>query len=197
MTLKSTFSRQIDVIVVPIGRGLARLGFTPNWMTTFGILLTGVAAGLVATGRLAAGGWVLLAGGLADAFDGPVARERGMASRFGAFYDSVADRISDAAILLALAWAVRGDALLFGLVSVALATALLTSYVRAKAESMDADCSVGLLERGERSILTMVGLVITPTFEVVLWMLAVGGLVTVIQRLVHVHRQLAPSKVQA
>jgi CDP-diacylglycerol--glycerol-3-phosphate 3-phosphatidyltransferase len=120
-----------------------------------------------------------------------------MASRFGAFYDSVADRISDAAILLALAWAVRGDALLFGLVSVALATALLTSYVRAKAESMDADCSVGLLERGERSILTMIALVITPTFEVVLWMLAVGGLVTVIQRLVHVHRQLAPSKVGA
>lgn len=197
MTLKSTFSRQIDVVVVPIGRGLARLGFTPNWMTTFGIALTGAAAGLVATGHLAAGGWVLVAGGLADTFDGPVARARGMVSRFGAFYDSVADRISDAVILLAIAWAVRGDALLFGVVSVALATALLTSYVRAKAESMDADCTVGLLERGERSILTMVALVITPSFEVVLWILAAGGLVTVIQRLVHVHRQLAPSGVGA
>lgn len=178
-------------MVDPVGRALARLHLTPNAITTMGIVLTGIAAWFVAQGEHVLGGWILVFGGLSDTFDGAVARARGMITRWGGFYDSVSDRLTDGTILAALAWSVRDQPRIFALVAVALVTALVTSYVRAKAESMDLDCAVGLVERGERSILVMVSLVITPLFEAALWLLAVGGVVTVLQRIHHVHGQLA------
>lgn len=178
-------------IIDPIGAAMARVGITANGLTATGIVLTGAAAALVASGRLALGGWVLLFGGLSDTFDGAVARARGRSSATGGFYDSVADRVTDGMILAAVAWAVRGDPLTFALTAVALVAAQVTSYVRAKAESLGVSCHVGFVERGERAIATIAGLVIhwwllTPAMA----FLAVGGLVTVVHRFVHVHRKL-------
>lgn len=189
MALKSTFARQVDTIVVPIARVLVRLGATPNWLTAAGVVLTGAAAWLLVARHPLAAGCVLIAGSLADTFDGPVARLRGAASPLGGFYDSVADRVSDAVILLALAWVVRDQPRLFALTAVALATAGLTSYIRARAEAAGRRCDVGLIERGERAILLIVGLILYWTLEAVLWTLSVGGVLTVLQRLAVVRRQ--------
>lgn len=182
-------------VVDPIGSVMARVGITANGLTATGVVLTAVAAGLVATDRLAAGGWVLLFGGLADTFDGSVARASGESSASGGFYDSVADRVTDGMILSAVAWAVRDDPVVFALAAVALVAAQVTSYVRAKAESLDISCHVGFVERGERAIAVIIGLVfhrwlLTPA----LVFLAVGGLATVVHRFVHVRRKLVGTR---
>lgn len=179
-------------VVDPIGSVMARVGISANGLTAAGVVLTAVAAGFVATGRLAVGGWVLLFGGLADTFDGSVARARGESSASGGFYDSVADRVTDGMILSAVAWAVRDDPLVFALAAVGLVAAQVTSYVRAKAGSLGISCHVGFVERGERAIAVILGLVfhrwlLTPALA----FLAVGGLVTVVHRFVHVQRKLA------
>ena len=191
MGMRASFPRHIERLTTPIGRGIAATGITPNMLTTLGLVLTTVAAALVATGRPMVGGWVLVAGGLMDTFDGAVARAQRASTPFGAFFDSVSDRLSDGIILVGLAWWLRPSADLFGLVLVALVTSQVTSYVRAKAEAIDLDCSVGLLERAERAILLMAALVfhqwaLTP----ILWVLAVGGTVTVVQRFHHVWCQI-------
>lgn len=181
----------ISRIVDPIGAALARIGVTANALTTTGLVLTAAASALVAGGRLAIGGWVLLFGGLSDTFDGAVARARGSSSARGGFYDSVADRVTDGMIMAAIAWAVRDDPFAFALAATALVAAQVTSYVRAKAESLGVTCQVGLVERGERSIATMAALVFHWWLLVpALVLLAAGGVATVVQRVVHVTRKL-------
>lgn len=184
---RSVWSRLVD----PIARVMAKVGITANGLTTAGLVLTAAASALVVTGELFWGGWVLVFGGLSDTFDGSVARARGESSVTGGFYDSVADRITDGMILSAVAWAMRGEPLEFALAAVALVAAQVTSYVRAKGESLGADCQVGFVERGERAIAIMAGLVFHPwLLTAALAFLAAGGTATVIQRFVHVQRQL-------
>jgi CDP-diacylglycerol--glycerol-3-phosphate 3-phosphatidyltransferase len=191
VALRSKFPDYIEAMVAPIGRGIARTGITPNALTTLGILLTGVATGLVIADHPVAGGWVLVAGGLMDTFDGAVARATGKSTPFGGFYDSISDRISDGIILVGLAWWLRDDPRLFILAAVALVAAQVTSYVRAKAEAIDLSCSIGILERAERAILLMAALVFHRwLLEAILWVLAVGGAITIVQRIHHVWCQI-------
>ncbi len=192
MTFRSKFPAYGDAVTAPIGRGLSRTGITPNAITTLGLVLTAAATAIVATGRPVVGGWILVAGGLMDTFDGAVARASGRATPFGSFYDSVTDRVSDGLILGGMAWWLRDEPRLFILILVALVAAQVTSYVRAKAEAIDLDCSVGIMERAERAVLLMFGLIFHRwLLEPVLWLLAVGGAVTVIQRVHHVWCQIA------
>ncbi|MFP4312397.1 MAG: CDP-alcohol phosphatidyltransferase family protein, partial [Nitriliruptoraceae bacterium] len=178
-------------MTAPVGRGLGRTGVSPNVLTTLGLLLTVVAAVLVALDEWQLAGVALVLGGAMDMLDGSVARATERSTPFGAFYDSVSDRISDGVILGGIAWAVRDQPRLLALALVALVAAGLTSYVRAKAESIDLECSVGILERGERAIALMLALLFHPRLlEPVLWLLAVGGVVTVIQRIHHVWCQI-------
>jgi CDP-diacylglycerol---glycerol-3-phosphate 3-phosphatidyltransferase len=191
MALRSQFPQYVEAVTGPIGRGLGRTRVTPNTLTTLGLVLTAVAAYLVATGELVLGGWLLVVGGAMDTFDGAVARATGRSTPFGGFYDSVSDRISDGIILGGVAFLVRDQPRLFLLALVALVAAEVTSYVRAKAESIDLDCSVGVMERAERALLLMVGLIFHRwVFEPVMWLLAVGGTVTIIQRIHHVWCQI-------
>ncbi len=191
MALRSRFPAAVDAVTAPLGRGLGRTGVSPNTLTTLGLLLTAAAAVLVALQRFHLAALVLIAGGLMDVLDGSVARATERSTPFGGFYDSVSDRISDGLILGGIAWAVRDQPRLLALALAALVAAFLTSYVRAKAESIDLDCSVGVLERAERAILIIAGLLFHPwLFEPVLWLLAVGGTVTVIQRIHHVWCQI-------
>ncbi len=191
MALRSNFSNGINRIVGPVGEGIARTGVTPNVLTTLGLVLTTGGAFMVATGRPVAAGWVLVVGGLMDTFDGAVARALNRSTPFGGFYDSVSDRLSDGIILVGVAWWVADQPLLFLLTMTALVAAQVTSYVRAKAEAIDLSCSIGVLERAERAILLMAGLVFHQwILEPVLWVLAVGGLVTVVQRIHHVWCQI-------
>lgn len=191
MAIRSRFPDYVEAVVGPIGRTLARTGITPNWLTTFGLLLTAAAAVAVGTGDPVLGGWILVAGGLMDLFDGAVARATGRSTPFGGFYDSVTDRISDGLILGGIAWWLSDQPRLFILAIVALVGAEVTSYVRAKAESIDLSCSIGILERAERAVLLMVALIFHRwLLEPVLWLLAVGSTVTVVQRVHHVWCQI-------
>jgi CDP-diacylglycerol--glycerol-3-phosphate 3-phosphatidyltransferase len=171
-----------DRVVVPLARGLVRAGATPNWLTFFGLVTTLVGVAIVLAGAPVVGGLVLVVGAVTDAFDGTVARLRGTSSAFGSFYDSVTDRVADAVIFGAAAWLVRDDPLLFTVAVVALAGAQLTSYIRAKAESLGWDATVGVVERPERMALIIAGLGLG-FLPLALWLLAVGALVTVAQRI--------------
>lgn len=177
-----------DRVVVPIARGLVRLGVTPNWLTFAGLVLTVIGVVVLLTGRPLAGAIVMACGAAIDAFDGAVARLRGSSGPFGAFYDSVTDRISDSVVFGAAAWLVRADPVLFAVAITAMGAAQVTPYIRAKAESLGWDATVGIIERAERVIIliTAIGFGFLP---VALWVLALGGVVTIVQRLVVVVRQ--------
>jgi CDP-diacylglycerol--glycerol-3-phosphate 3-phosphatidyltransferase len=188
MALNAYARTATDRVVVPIARSLVRVGATANWLTFAGLVGTVLGTTIVLLGRPLAGALVCAGSCLVDAFDGSVARLRGSVSAFGSFYDSVTDRVSDAVIFGAAAWLVREEPVLFTLAIVALATAQITSYIRAKAESLGWDATVGLVERPERLIIVLVGI----GFDVLgpaLWVLAVGGLVTIAQRFRAVLRQ--------
>ena len=190
MGLRQQFPRTVARITEPFGRGLARLGVSPNTLTTLGLALTVSAALLIAQGRYGWGAAVLLLGGSMDAFDGAVARASDRSTPYGGFYDSVTDRIADGVVLTGLLWSVLDRPRLVLLVLVGLVAAQVTSYVRARAESIDLECSVGLMERAERGVVVLVGLLGGPLLEPALWVLAVGGVVTVLQRIHHVWCQI-------
>jgi CDP-diacylglycerol--glycerol-3-phosphate 3-phosphatidyltransferase len=190
MALRARFEGPITALVGPLGRGLARLGVGPNTLTTIGLLLTIASALVIASGRPVLGAVVLFVGGSMDALDGTVARVSGRSTPFGGFYDSVSDRISDGVVLAGVAWWVADRPRLLLLTLASLVLAEVTSYVRARAESIDLTCEVGLIERAERGILMLVGLLVAPLLEPVLWLLAIGGAVTVAQRIHHVWCQI-------
>ncbi len=191
MGVKSNFGQTIDSMARPFGKAFAAVGITPNQITTMGIVLTGVATWFVANDEPFIAGWILVAGGLMDTFDGATARAGGRSTPFGGFYDSVSDRISDGIILAGIAWWVGDQPRLFVLTMMALVAAQVTSYIRAKAEAIDLTCSVGVMERAERAIVLMFGLVFSEwLLEPVLWLMAIGSTVTVAQRIHHVWCQI-------
>ena len=171
-----------DRAVIPLAKGLVRMGATPDWLTFLGLLVTLAGVAIVLSGEAFWGAATMAVGAITDAFDGTVARLRGSSGTWGSFYDSVTDRVSDGAILGAAAWLVREDALAFGAAIVALVGAQLTSYIRAKAESLGWEATVGIIERPERMLIAIsaIGL---GFLEIALWVLVVGSAVTIGQRL--------------
>ena len=172
------------------GRAFSRLGFTANVLTVLGVVLSAVASWRIANGAFLSAGLILIGGGVLDFCDGSVARFRGTASTFGAFLDSVTDRFSDAFVFSAFVWFffAQGDEMVAAVALAAYGGGTLTSYIRAKAESLGYDCKVGLLERAERLILLCAGLILG-FVEIMLWVVAALSVVTVVQRLVYVSRQ--------
>lgn len=181
---------RIERFIDPIGRFLAKLGFTPTWLTLLGLLLTLVGAVMVGFGMFRAGAFVALAGSSLDGLDGSVARAKGSASASGALLDSVADRMGETAMWAGLAFALSDTPVLSLLCVVSLGAALLVSYVRAKAESMGADGRGGIMGRFERVVLLSIGLVFIDLIEPVLWIMAVTTWVTVFQRFYNSWKQL-------
>jgi threonyl-tRNA synthetase len=190
MALRARFPHLVASVVGPLGRGLARSGVRPNTLTTVGLLLTVGSAFIIGSGRPLLGALVLFIGGSMDALDGTVARATGNSTPFGAFYDSVSDRISDGVVLAGVAWWVADRPRLLLLTLASLVLAEVTSYVRARAESIDLTCEVGVIERAERAHPALIGLLFAPLLEPVLWLLAIGGAITVAQRMHHVWCQI-------
>lgn len=188
MAVNAHFRATTDKVVVPIARGMARMGLTPNALTTLGLLGVFVGIAILLYGRPVLGGWIVAGAVVLDAFDGTVARLTDSQSELGAFYDSVADRVADALIFGACAWVAREEPIVFTVVIVAFASALITSYIRAKAESLGWEATVGIIERPERLaiILPAVGYGFLAWGA---WALAIGGVITIVQRLVVVYRQ--------
>ena len=187
------------VVLMPIVRLFLRLGISPDTVTLVGTL--GVVCGALVffpTGHLLIGVLVITAFVFSDLVDGQMARMSGRTSRFGAFWDSTLDRIGDGAIFggLALYFAGPGESYLYLCVSLyCVVMGSVTSYARARAESLGLRADTGIAERADRlvAILVMTGL--GAIFSVpwlmllTLWVLAVASTVTVVQRVAMVHRQ--------
>lgn len=173
----------------PLARGLHRLHVTPNGVTLAGLALSGAAGWLASDERLMAAGWVLLAGASLDMVDGALARLQGSASKQGAYLDSLADRLGEAALLVGLlAYYVRaghtlGAYLAFG--TVVLGGAV--SYARARAEGLGIPGDVGVLGRPERIVVLVAGLVAGYPLHAMA-VICVLAAFTVAQRTAHVWR---------
>jgi CDP-diacylglycerol---glycerol-3-phosphate 3-phosphatidyltransferase len=186
-------------VLHPVVRLFLKLGISPDAVTLVGTI--GVAAGALAffpRGELLIGVLVITAFVFSDLVDGRMAREMGRQSRFGAFWDSTLDRIGDGAIFggLALYFAGPGDSYLYLCVTLwCLVMGSVTSYARARAESLGMDAKGGIAERADRlvSILVMTGLGaifdLPILMEVTLWALAVASTYTVAFRVLKVRRQ--------
>jgi CDP-diacylglycerol--glycerol-3-phosphate 3-phosphatidyltransferase len=187
----------VNKVIAPTVNSLARAGVTADMVTVVGTL--GAVVGsvvLMATGHLFWGTVVVTVSVLLDLLDGALARARGGGSLFGAVLDSTGDRAADAAIFGSIIWWFSGggnDRLLVLLALLCLVLAVLTSYIKARAEGVGLRCDVGIVERLERLLLVLFGTGLTGlgvpyALHAGLWALLAGSAVTVAQRLVAVHR---------
>jgi CDP-diacylglycerol---glycerol-3-phosphate 3-phosphatidyltransferase len=185
------FRAPIERAVRPVGNGLRRTGVTPDHLTLLGLLLSFVAAFVIAKGWLVAGLLVVILAALPDLLDGAVAKAGGNASQRGAYFDSVADRVTDAVLMFGVAWYLLGtehpyNAMVpFAIMGVS----FLISYQRAKAESLGLNAKGGLMERAERIVLLCVGLAFSVLLVPILWLMLVLTTITAGQRFVKVWRQ--------
>ncbi len=210
--------RPFERALSPLASGLITTGIHPNTLTTLGFIVVALSAVAFGVGFVRVGGFFLLLSGAFDVLDGKVARGGGMMSRFGAFYDSTLDRVGDGAIfggigLYFMTGGLSDELAVWGVASamLALSTALIVSYTRARAEGLDLECKVGLAQRAER----IVGLGVPclffgagPSGLMLLGIVSVLGALsalTVVQRINHVYRltraevseKPAPQAVQA
>lgn len=158
---------------------------TPTQLTLGGLVLNLLAGWVYSAGLFFLGGLVLLLGGLGDLLDGPLARLTGKSSRFGAFLDSTLDRYSDFFVFGGIAFYFATEESWGGcLVALGiLLGAFVTSYTKARAESLLPSCTVGLMERAERVLLLALGSLIPPLLPWVLGILLVGTHATALQRI--------------
>lgn len=180
-------------------RKLRRLPLSPNVITLAGSALNLVAALLAYDRQWILAGVVFIVGSVLDALDGAVAVVMQKTSAFGSFLDSTMDRVSEGFVLtgLGLAFAQTDDTWPLAACFVALAGSYLVSYTRAKAESLNVECKVGLASRLERIVVLAAGLLLTGfgvdgAIDIAVYILAVTASLTVVQRTLHVRKQLLP-----
>lgn len=186
-------------LISPVARLLLRLNVSPDAVTVVGTLGVVVAAlWFFPRGELLAGVLVITAFVFSDLLDGTMARISGRTSTWGAFLDSTLDRMGDSAIfgglVLYFAWVVESE-VLAALTLYTLVTGWLTSYTRARAESLGYEAKIGLAARADRLVAVLAAAGLSDIFdvpvllEVVLWLLAAASTVTVVQRILTVRRQ--------
>ena len=186
-------------LFAPVAHLLLRLGVSPDAVTLLGTLgVCAAALGFFPRGQLFVGAVVVTVFALSDLIDGYMARTSGRSSRWGAFLDSTLDRLGDGAIFggLVLWFAGRGDSMALAAVTLyALVMGSVTSYARARAESLGFTAKGGLAERADRLVAVLVAAGFSDLFDaplllaVVLWWLAFASTVTVVQRVLLVRRQ--------
>ena len=185
------FRSRVDKGVSPIGTALGRTGLSPDHLTALGLLMAVPAAVAIGTGRLGLGLILLIVSAVPDLLDGALAKASGTASKRGAFFDSVANRVTDALILGGIGWYLQsthhGHAAM--LPFAVLAVSILISYERAKAESLGFTAKGGLMERAERIILLCIGLVASVILVPILWAMLILTAATAVQRFAKVWRQ--------
>ncbi len=186
----------VTKVITPIASTALRIGITPNGVTWAG------AIGVVASsfyfyprGNFFWGTIIICIFALSDLFDGTMARISQVgSSKWGGFLDSTIDRITDSSVLIGVTLFLldRNDPLV-PIILATLVTGMLVPYIRARAESMGIDCSGGIAERTERLILALTaigfdGLGIPYVLAGGMWILAILGFVTVMQRILIVWR---------
>jgi CDP-diacylglycerol--glycerol-3-phosphate 3-phosphatidyltransferase len=175
----------------PVGAQIKRTGITADHLTITGIVMAGAAAVAIANGAMQLGLLLLILTALPDVLDGAVAKASGTASPRGAFFDSVADRFTDALLLMGVAWYLSNTqpGRLVLLPMAVLGASMLISYERAKAEALGYDAKGGLMERAERMVVLALGLLFSQLLVPVLWVMLVLTMVTAGQRFVKVWKQ--------
>ena len=189
--LDGRWKSDIEKRLKPVGANIRKTGVTADHLTATGLVMAVAASVAIANGALRGGLLLLILCAVPDALDGAVAKASGTASPRGAFFDSVADRVTDALLLGGTAWflASRYDGHMAVLPLAVLAASMLISYERAKAEGLGFQARGGLMERAERIVVLAFGLVFDSLLVPVLWVMLVLTMITAVQRFVKVWQQ--------
>ena len=200
MSVKSAYTAGARGIASRSMTGLARTRVTPNMLTAAGVTLCALGAVLVYFEDrneilfFWVGAAVFVVGSVLDILDGALARAGGKQTPFGAFIDSTTDRASEAFMLgaIALSFTRDADELGVALTAAAIAGSFLVSYTRARAEALSLRCDVGIGSRAERVVVITAGLVLAPWGGLpwAIGVLAATAWFTVLQRILHVRREL-------
>jgi len=190
-----TFTGAIGALCMWPLRGIiaacVALRIHPNTLTLIGVLINAGAAWALASRRFILGGVVMVVANIFDFIDGKVANESNAVSAFGAFWDSVIDRFSDISLFIGLIFLYatldRRDYVM--VTALAMMFAIMTSYTRARAESLIKKCKVGFMERPERIVLFMIG-AFTNRMAAVLWVILILSIFTVADRIILTYREL-------
>lgn len=205
--LRDLGERGLRAALEPVTSALTRWRVHPNTLSSLGFLVTCSSGFFFHQHEVRTAGALILVGGVFDLFDGTVARRTGLASPFGAFYDSTLDRLSEIVVYMGLLSLyndyrlVLGDVGMIYAVLLAMAGSLMISYTRARAEALGIECSIGLMQRAERVILIGVAALIFGeqnggvVLKGVLIALAVLTNLTVLQRIWWVYRHTRPEGV--
>ena len=163
----------------------------PNVLTFVGVLINVLAALALALGRFTLAGTIMIVANIFDFIDGKVAEQLKLQSEFGGFWDSVMDRVSDISLFIGLIYlyAQLGRTDYVMITALTMMFSVLTSYTRARAESLIVKCKVGFMERPERIMLFMIG-AFTNRMAAVLWVIGVLSILTFADRLIYTWREL-------
>jgi CDP-diacylglycerol--glycerol-3-phosphate 3-phosphatidyltransferase len=185
------FRAPIERAVKPVGDSLRRTRLTPDQLTMAGLVLAVAAAITIGAGYLLAGFILVVLAALPDMLDGALAKASGASSQRGAYFDSVADRVTDMLLFGGVAWYFAADdrGVLTMLPVAVMGLSTLISYQRAKAESLGLEAKGGLMERAERIILLCLGLLIPVLLVPILWVMLALTAFTAVQRFVRVWNQ--------
>jgi len=195
--IQNRFKAPVTALITPSCRFLLRIGITANWLTFIGAIGSSISAlYFFSKGDFFLGTILVSLFALSDLFDGTMARlsEQGT-TKWGALIDSTLDRVTDAAIYAGvISYAISIDYRNLALLALlALITGALIPYIRAKAESLGIECSVGIAERAERLIIILTatglyGLGVNIALAGGLLLINILGLITIVQRLLVVAR---------
>lgn len=209
MNYRDYLQKLIYIVINPIIKGMIKIGLTPNLVTTIGFLLNLVATAVMLyaateptsspTALMGWSGGIILFAGLFDMMDGRLARMGHKESAFGALLDSTLDRYSELFTLFGIAiFLLLNDWVWSGVITfIAMVGSVMVSYVRARAEGLDIECKVGLMQRPERVVLTSLGAIFCGVFDNV-WVLVVPIIIiailaniTAFWRVAHCYKQLS------
>src|SRR3954454_22799152 len=173
---------------------------TPNAISLTGFVLNVVAAVLLLERLFVLAGVAFIVGSIMDTLDGRYSRMSGKGTLFGAFLDSTLDRIEEGIVITAIAgyFASRGDDFAAAMCVLAVLASLMVSYTRARPEALGVECKVGLATRPVRVVILSIGLLFAKVFsvgdfsplEIAIYVMALLTTITVLQRVLHVRRQL-------
>ncbi|MBI1745201.1 MAG: CDP-alcohol phosphatidyltransferase family protein [Acidobacteria bacterium] len=190
VTFTERIGRSVGFILDKIVWVVTLIGVSPNTLTLIGLVINVIAAYLLANGRFFEAGLVVIGAGLFDMIDGRVARAMNSDTKFGAFFDSVIDRFSDVVLFIGLiVHYARTSQISYVLITcIVLMGAVMTSYARARAESIIPKCKIGFTERPERIVLLIVGALFN-RMAAVLWLMAILSNWTVIDRIIYTWKE--------
>lgn len=203
--LGASIGRGAMRIINAMVRGLASAGIPPNVLTMIGVTINLGCGVLFGFGAFFWAGIVLIVANLFDMLDGNVARLTNRVTKYGSFLDSTLDRLSDMGSFLGIMvfyariteWHSTLNVFLAGAGMIA---SVLVSYTTARSEGLGVKANVGFLQRPERVVLLIIGALSTWNWQSnnffanrmpqVLWVLAVGSMWTLVQRMIYIRREL-------